>query len=149
MIAQKCGEKGKGLDFCLLRCDFYVVWNLLELDKGINTKASSSKTNNDFDFTKAMLLKIVQQHMLSGQRFHTCASKSIFRTGGKLGNVVEKNQKASFGGYTTILKQLCLWVKGHAGFSISNVFSTAFVTDPASVSNYAHKSKLQRRRHCI
>lgn len=54
---------------------------------------------------------------------------------------MEKNQEASFGGYTTILKQLCLWMKGHAGFSIANVFSTAFVTDPASVSNYAHKSK--------
>lgn len=58
-----------------------------------------------------------------------------------LGNGIEKNQEASFGGYTTILKQLCLWVKGHAGFSIANVFSTTFVTDPASVSNYGHKSK--------
>lgn len=64
-----------------------------------------------------------------------------FRARGKLGNGIEKNQEASFGGYTTVLKQLCLWVKGHAGFSIANVFSTAFVTDPASVSNYAHKSK--------
>lgn len=63
-----------------------------------------------------------------------------FQDWGKLGNGIEKNQVASFGGYTTILKQLCLWVKGHAGFSIANVFSTAFVTDPASVSNYAHKS---------
>lgn len=54
---------------------------------------------------------------------------------------IEKNQVASLGDYTTNLKQLCLTVKGHAGFSIANVLSTAFVTELASVSNYAHKSK--------
>lgn len=64
-----------------------------------------------------------------------------FQIWGKRGNGIERNQEASFGGYTTIFKQLCLWMKGHAGFSIANVFSTVFVTDPASVSNYARKSK--------
>ena len=52
-----------------------------------------------------------------------------------LSNGIEKNLEASFGGYTTILKQLCLRVKGHAGFSIANAFSTTLVTDPASASN--------------
>lgn len=110
--------------------------------KRINTRASSSKTNNEYDSRGHIIKGYTWTYAFRPGIPHSHKQRH-FPDWGELGNGIEKNQEASFCGYTTILRQLCLWVKGHAGFSIANVFSTAFVTDPASVSNYAHKSKAE------
>lgn len=132
---QEISEREAG--FCFRRRDFFCCGEGISqrLTRGINTEASSSKTNNEYDSSKATLFKSVRQHMLLSPVI------PYFWIWENSAMVLRKIKRHPLAVTPQSSNGLCLWLKGHAGFSIANVFSTVFVTQPPSESNYVHKGE--------
>lgn len=106
----------RGLAFVTWLFSVVLGGGLPELDKGINTEASFSKTNNKWFSSSHNIKECSPQHMFSGPSVPHTQKQSYFLDWEQLENGVYKNQGVSFGGHTAVLKQRCLWLRGPTDF---------------------------------